>query len=273
MTNLADILLTFSRLDLLSVVDILLVASVIYGVLYLVRGTRALLLLRGALLAFALIFLLSNFLQLTAFNWLMSLALPAFLISIPVIFHPEIRRGLERLGRPGRFFGGPVVQTEVTQLITHICRAADRLIEQKQGALIVLEGEIPLDEAISTGVALDSLVSTELLVTIFYQGTTLHDGAVIIRANRIAAAACVLPMAGDLRDRRLGMRHRAGVGVTDNTDAVAVVISEEMGTISLAYSGRIIRHLDNARLNRLLHTFYTPRSGFTWGTLFRRDGS
>jgi len=260
MTDLTDVLLTFSRLDFFSVVDILLVTAVIYGVLYLVRGTRALLLLRGAIVAAILIFLLSNFFQLTAFNWLMSNLLPAFLISIPVIFHPEIRRGLERLGRPGHLFGTPAVQTEVTRLITHICRATERLAEQNQGALIVLEREVPLDEVINTGVPVDSLVSTELLLTIFFPHTALHDGAVVIRGNRIVAAACVLPLAADLHDRRIGTRHRAAVGVTESSDAVAVVVSEETGAISLAYSGRMIRNLDEGRLNRLLHTFYTPRS-------------
>jgi diadenylate cyclase len=270
MTNLSDILLTFSRLDLISVVDILLVALIIYGVLMLLRGTRAMLLVRGALLVTLIIFLLSNFFRLTAFNWLMSTALPAFFISIPVIFQPEIRRALERLGRPGRFFGGPVIQAEVTHLITHICRTAERLKKEQRGGLIVLEGEIPLDDVIATGVRLDSVVSTELLVTIFDPHTTLHDGAVVIRGNRIAAAACVLPMADEMKDRRLGMRHRAAVGITESTDAVAVVVSEETGTISLAYSGRIIRHLDDARLSRLLHTFHTPHTGLTWGHLFRR---
>ncbi len=270
MTDLTDILLTFSRLDLLNVVDILLVASIIYAVLYLVQGTRAVLLLRGALVAGILLFLLSNFFQLTAFNWLMRNLLPAFLISIPVIFHPEIRRGLERLGRPGHLFGNPVIQTEVTRLITHICRTSQRLSEQRIGALIVLERDVPLTEIINTGVAIDSLISTELLTTIFFPNTALHDGAVIIRGTRIVAAACVLPLSDNLRDRRLGTRHRAGVGVTESSDAVSVIVSEETGDISLAYSGRIIRHLDDGRLNRLLHTFYASHSHLSLDILGRR---
>jgi diadenylate cyclase len=147
--------------------------------------------------------------------------------------------------------------------------------EQRLGALMVFERESGLQEVIETGVPIDSRISPELLVTLFYTNTPLHDGAVIIRGDRIMAAATVLPLAADLRDRRLGTRHRAAVGVTETTDAIAVVISEESGVISLAYNGRLIRHLDEGRLNRLLHAFYGPpqeRGFWQWLRGRRRPG-
>jgi diadenylate cyclase len=270
MQNLNDLLLTFTRFDLTSALDVLLVAFVIYGVLYLVRGTQAVQLLRGVMLLVILLFGLSQFFELTAFGWLISNAVPALLISIPVIFAPEIRRGLERLGRTGLLFGRPQPEEVLTRIINQICRASQRMSERRHGALIVLERETGLQELIDTGVAMDAVISAELLTTIFYPNTALHDGAVVIRGERIISAASVLPLASDLRDRRLGTRHRAAVGVTESSDAIAVVVSEETGIISLAYNGRIIRHLDEARLNRLLHAFYGPVQATGLRGRFRR---
>ncbi|MDQ4077129.1 MAG: diadenylate cyclase CdaA [Chloroflexota bacterium] len=270
--NIQDLLLVFEVFDLLDVVDILLVALVIYGVLYLLRGTQAMQLLRGLLVIGVLIYLLSNQLELTAFNWLITSSLPAFLVAIPVVFQQEIRRGLERLGRTGFFLGGSASESDITRAINRVARAAQRLADLKLGALIVFERESGLQEIIETGVPVDSLISPELLVTLFYTNTPLHDGAVIVRGDRIVAAATVLPLAATLRDRRLGTRHRAAVGITETTDAIAVVVSEETGIISMAYNGRLIRHLDEGRLNRLLHAFYGPpqETGFWQWLLGRR---
>lgn len=270
MQNLNDLFLTFTRFDLTSALDIMLVALVIYGVLYLVRGTQAVQLLRGVMLLVIALFVLSLFFELTAFGWLISNAVPALLISIPVIFQPEIRRGLERLGRTGLLFGRAAPEEMLTRVINHICRACQRMSERRHGALIVLERETGLQELIDTGVQMEATVSPELLTTIFYPNTALHDGAVIVRGERIMAAAVVLPLASDLRDRRLGTRHRAAVGVTESSDAIAVVVSEETGIVSLAYNGRIIRHLDEARLNRLLHAFYGPPTAGGLRNWFRR---
>jgi diadenylate cyclase len=255
---LQDLLLTFSGFGLTDIVDILLVGAVIYGILYLVRGTQAVQLLRGVLVLVIFIIILSNQFELTAFSWLIRNSLPALFVAIPVIFQPEIRRGLERLGRTGIFFPGAASEPEVTRAINRVARAAQRLSDMQLGALIVFEREGGLQDMIDTGVPLDSRISTELLITIFFTNTPLHDGAVIIRGDRIVAAAAVLPLAADVRDRRLGTRHRAAVGITEQTDALAVVVSEETGIISLAYNGRLIRHLDEGRLNRLLHAFYGP---------------
>ncbi|MBA3534360.1 MAG: TIGR00159 family protein [Ardenticatenales bacterium] len=256
---LEDILLSFSTFQPSDAIDILLVTLVIYGVLYFVRGTQAVQLLRGVMVLVVTIIFLSTYFKLTAFNWLIRNSLPGLFVAIPVIFQPEIRRGLERLGRTSLFFQGNVPEPEITRTINRVCRAAQRLSDTRLGALIVFERESGLQDIINTGVLIDSLVTPELLLTIFFTNTPLHDGAVIIRANRIMAAASVLPLAADLRDRRLGTRHRAAVGVTDSTDAIVVVVSEETGTISLAYNGRLIRHLDEGRLNRLLHAFYGPQ--------------
>jgi diadenylate cyclase len=271
MTSLDDLFLTFTRFNWTSVIDILLVALVIYAVLYLVRDTQAIQLLRGIILLGILVFFLTQFFRLTAFSWLISNTIQVLLIAIPVIFQPEIRRGLERLGRTGLLFGRSTPEATLTRVINYVSRASQRLSERRHGALMVFERETGLQEIIDTGVAMDALVSPELLTTIFYPNTSLHDGAVIIRGDRIASAAAVLPLASDLGDRRLGTRHRAAVGVTEGSDAIAVIVSEETGIISLAYNGRIIRHLDEGRLNRLLHAFYGPpaRTGFRqW---LRRD--
>lgn len=253
-----DLILTLTTFDYFDLIDILLVGLIIYGVLYLMRGTQAVQLLRGMIFLVIIVAILSDQFQLTAFSWLIQVMVPALLVAIPVIFQPEIRRGLERLGRTGLFLRGYASESELTRTINKVCRACKRLSEMRDGALIVFERDASLQELINTGVIVDSEVSPQMLLTIFYKSTPLHDGALIIRENRIAAATVVLPLTSDLRDHRLGTRHRAAVGVTESTDAIVVVVSEETGTISLAYNGRLIRYLDEGRLNRLLHAFYGP---------------
>lgn len=269
-----DLFLTLTTFDYFDFIDILLVGLIIYGVLYLMRGTQAVQLLRGMIFLVIFIAILSDQFKLTAFSWLIQQILPAILLAIPVIFQPEIRRGLERLGRTGLFFRGYAIESELTRTINKICRACKRLSEMKDGALIVFERDTSLQELINTGIIVDCVVSPQMLLTIFYKSTPLHDGAVIIRDNRIASATVVLPLTSDLGDHRLGTRHRAAVGVTESTDAIAVVVSEETGTISLAYNGRLIRYLDEERLNRLLHAFYGPskESGIRgWWSRVRPD--
>jgi diadenylate cyclase len=256
--SLEDLLLTFATFSYADVIDILLVALVIYAVLYLVRGTQAVQLLRGMMILVILIIILSNQFKLRAFSWLIQNLLPALFFAIPVIFQPEIRRGLERLGRTWLFFPSTTPESELTRTINKVCRAAKRLSDIKHGALIVFERDINLQALIDTGLIVDANISPELLVTIFNKTTPLHDGAIIIRENRIASATVVLPLATNLGEHRLGTRHRAAVGVSESTDAIVVVVSEETGTISLAYNGRLIRNLDEGRLNRLLHAFYGP---------------
>lgn len=262
---LEEITFIFSRLDWLSVLDILLVALVVYSLLALVRGTQAVVLLRGIIFVVIVVVLLTSILELRAFSWLLRSSLPALVISIPVIFAPELRRALERVGRAGTGLNlSGAREAEIEPVIEALTGTAVRLSERRHGGLIVIERQVGLKNYADTGVALDAAVTVELLVQIFYPNTPLHDGAVIIKGPRILAAACVMPLtSGETADRQMGLRHRAALGVTEVSDAVAVVISEETGTISVAHNGRMIQRLDAARLRHILAAFYRPRGTST----------
>lgn len=249
----------FARFNLSSIVDILLVALVFLGLFYLVRGTRAVILLRGILLvAFATV-LASTLFDLTAFNWLIRNSIPALLVAIPVIFQPELRRALERLGRPRTLLGGSTTDA-TTKFLATLSRAAGALSRMQCGALLVIEGRTGLQEYMDTGIKLDAELSVDLVLTIFNKATNLHDGAVMIRDERLYAASCMLPLSESTDvDRDLGTRHRAALGVTESTDAISIVVSEETGAISVAHNGRLIRNLDEGNLNRLLTNLYTGR--------------
>jgi diadenylate cyclase len=264
----SDILWILSHFQLRDLVDILIVTAIFWGLLFLVRGTRAMALMRGVLLLVIAVVLASNFFSLTAFNWLIRNTLPALLVAVPVIFQPELRRALERLGRGGGLISLPSAEAEGIKASRHIARAAQLLSERKHGALIVLERETGLQEYVDTGVPIDGEVSAELLLTIFQPNTALHDGAAIIRGDRIVAAACIMPLAETSRVRRgLGLRHRAAVGITEQSDALATIVSEETGTISLARYGRLVSDLDESRLRELLRSSYRRQ----WsGNLSRR---
>jgi len=248
--------------NLLSLVDILLVATVIFALLFVLRGSQAINLLRGVVLLTVIVFLLSSVLRLRAISWLLRAVLPALLFAIPVIFQPEIRRALDRLGRASTLLSSSNRREDVRTIVDAIVTASQSLSEKHFGGLIVIEREVGLREVIDTGVAMDAYLSYELLVQIFFKDTPLHDGAVILRGNIISAAACVLPLSteANLTDRQLGLRHRAAIGVTETSDAVAVVVSEETGGISVVQNGRIIRRLDAARLRNILMAFYRPRT-------------
>lgn len=182
------------------------------------------------------------------------------LVAIPVIFQPELRRALERLGRTGPFIGRTSREDAVQHVIFEVVMAAEMMAREQTGALIVLEGNTGLEEHMESGERIDAAVSARLLMTIFFSGTPLHDGAVIIRGEQIIAAGCVLPLTSrTLADSSLGTRHRAAAGITEQNDALAIVISEETGIISVARNGRIVRRLDGQRLRRILETFYRPR--------------
>ncbi|HLB64152.1 MAG TPA: diadenylate cyclase CdaA [Anaerolineales bacterium] len=264
MSTLIDELVFFiQRLDWLSLLDLVLVAAVFYFVLSLVRGTQAAVLMRGMVLLILVITLLTTLLPLPAFSWLLRTALPALLVAIPVIFAPEIRRALERLGRAGFLRSLGQASTQIERTINAICSASGRLADHRHGALIVIERENRLEEYLDTGVRLDALLTSQLLLQIFYVNTPLHDGAAIIRGDRIAAAACVLPLSagGTLSrspERQMGLRHRAALGISEVSDAVAVIVSEESGAISVTHNGRMIRRLDLNRLRNILTAFYSP---------------
>jgi len=262
---ISNLLFVFQRLNWLSVLDILLVAGIFFGLLYSVRDTQAMSLLRGMIFLFVLLALLTSLVALPAFSWLVSNALPALLLSIPVIFAPEIRRALERIGRAGAFVPPAArVSSAKTELaIQAIVNAAARLSARQHGALIVLQRVESLEGYIETGVRMDARVTPELLLQTFYPNTPLHDGAAIIADGKLVAAACVMPLSssGILNrspERQMGLRHRAALGISEATDAVAVVVSEETGSISIAHSGRMIRRIDPERLENILMAFYRP---------------
>jgi diadenylate cyclase len=252
---MANILYALNRLDAVSVVDILLVALLLYAGLFIIRGTPAVQLLRGLLVLIALTGLLSNFLHLTAFNWLIRNTLPALLLSIPVIFQPELRRALERIGRAGSWLDRPVAG-DPQHTIAEIARAVGSLAKQRIGALVVIEQKTGLQQFVDTGVTINGVLSSELLETIFFKNSALHDMAVIVRGDHIVAAGCVLPLTeNEFPDRQYGTRHRAAIGVTEQSDAISVVVSEETGAISIARNGRMVRNLDEARLRNILQLF------------------
>ena len=262
---LNNLLFIFQRLDWLGVIDILLVTFVFFGVLYLVRGTQALILLRGVILILVLVVLITNVANLPAFSWLVRTALPAMVFVIPVIFAPEIRRALERIGRAGTFFRASKKNAgeEMQLTIQAVVAAAARLSARQHGALIILERFDDLEDYIRSGVILRSEVTSEMLLQIFYPNTPLHDGAVIIRGKKIIAAACVMPLSASgilahTPEQQMGLRHRAALGISEVTDSIAVVVSEQTGAISIAHAGRIIRRLDVERLENILVAFYNP---------------
>ncbi len=264
----------FGRSD---IPDVLIVAVILFAASLLLRGSQATPLLRGTIVVILILGLLTTVLDWIAFRWLLNHLVIATVIAIPVIFQPELRRALERVGRTGvsDFFSRTPAFSPEEQMIEAICATASRLSERRHGALIVLERGEPLDEFIATGVPLDSDISPQLLLTIFWPKTELHDGAVIVREGRVASAASVLPLSSgrNLADRKLGTRHRAGLGISEVSDALCVIVSEETGRISVTNRGRMIRRLDAARLRTMLTALYTnsqPDIQWPWTPLVIR---
>lgn len=244
-----------SSITPLDIVDILLVTFIIFGLLLLIRGTRAVQVLRGFILLALIFLVLASIIELPAFSWLVQTTLPLLLVSIPVIFQPEIRRALEQLGRTGSFFR-LFQRNETRPIVLAVKDACLRLSQRRHGALIVFERDTGLQEYIDTGILMNAVASPELLLTIFNKHTELHDGAVIIRGDYLAASACVMPLStSSLSDRQMGLRHRAALGISEVSDAVAVVVSEETGQVSIAHNGRIIRRQDPSRLDEILDAF------------------
>ncbi len=255
---MTDFIWVIQRLNWLAVIDIALVSLVFFGVLLLVRATQAVPLIRGMLVLGAITLLLGGTAQLPTFNLIMRTALPALLVAIPVIFQPELRRALERLGRVNEMLVAPR-RTELEVMVHKISDAAQRLAARRHGALIVIERDTGLQDLIDTGVPLDAELTPDILLTIFDPHTPLHDGGVIIRHGRVAAAGCVLPLtASTPEDARIGLRHRAGIGVTEGTDAIAVIVSEERGSISIAHNGRLIRRIEPDHLESALIALAQP---------------
>ena len=250
-----------------SLVDILLVAILVYLLIKLVQGTRAGNFVRGIIIALLFLGLIALSSDLTAFNWIISNALPVLVIFIPVIFAPEIRRIIEKIGRARhlRDLFAPTARNAqnmyaVCDVVTDACK---KLSDLKEGALIIMEYFDDTTKLITAGTKIDAIVSSNLLQQIFYPNTPLHDGAVMIRAGRIYAAACIMPLTAknmlqNEQDRHIGLRHRAAIGASENSDCLAVVVSEETGYISICRKGEMQRNITPERLNEILKEAYKP---------------
>ncbi len=249
-----------SEIRVLDILDVLIVTVLIYQLLILIRGTRAVQLVLGLMVLF-IAYGASRYLGLYTLQYILGYVGLVIPIALLVLFQPELRRMLEQLGRGGVLVTGfaphGLGREEIIRLVNDVGRASRVLAMRKIGALFVLERRTGLADFIETGIKLDALVTVQLLINLFFPNSPLHDGAVIIRGNRVTAAGCLLPLSENpTLGRTLGTRHRAGLGITEVTDAVAVIISEETGAISLAKDGELLRGLSEEELkSELLRLF------------------
>jgi len=251
------LLAALRSLDIINIIDIAIVGFVLYKLIMLIKGTRAVQLIKG--LAVLLIASnLSRWLHLNTIHWVLQNAWTVLFVALPVVFQPELRRALEQLGR-GKFFARPLSslgEEARNRLIGEIVRGMEALSRDRTGTLLVIERETGLNDFVETGIKLDGVVSAEFLVNLFVPKTPLHDGAVIIRGDRVLAAGCFLPLSESPHiSKQLGTRHRAAIGISEQSDALALVVSEETGVISLAEDGRLIRYLDEKTLREWLAKF------------------
>jgi len=251
-----------AQLDWRSVLDISIVGVIVYWLLTLIQGTTAVMLVRGIVLLLLFGTIFANLFNLTVLTWLLRNSIPALIVSIPILFQPELRRALEQIGRAGGFLPHAATLTNAGHIIDVVAVATRRLAERRWGALIVLERETALGEYAETGVPIDGTLSVELLLNIFFPNAPLHDGAVIVRADRLVAAGAVLPLQeAQTNLPHYGTRHRAALGITEQTDALTIVVSEETGRISLARAGHLVGNLDEDKLRKALANVYRPMVG------------
>ena len=254
-----DIRDSLERLDGAAALDIFIIAAIIYALLMALRGTTAMTLLRGGVAIVCLLFLLGRILELSVVNFLIRNSLPGLVLGVIVIFQPEIRRALERMGRTGvrRW----LTSSANDEALNEIATAVTELSRLRHGAIVVLERSTGLEEVIDTGVRIDAGLNAKLIEGIFYPNSPLHDKALIVRDERIVAAACTLPVAMGAATASLGTRHRAALGITEQTDAIAIVVSEQSGAISIAQDGRLIRLRDETRVRSTLEALISPGAG------------
>ncbi|PRR72532.1 diadenylate cyclase CdaA [Neomoorella humiferrea] len=255
-------ILSLNIIDFLRItLDISIVAFVIYKFIMLIRGTRAVQLIKG-LVVLVVASVIAERLNLTTINWLLSQLRLVIVVALPVVFQPELRRALEQLGR-GKFFARPLTTLgaeDMEKLISELVRAVQVLAKNRTGALIVIERETGLNDYIETGIRVDGVVSAELLINIFVPLTPFHDGAAIIRGDRVVAAGCFLPLSeSPYLSKQLGTRHRAALGISEISDAVVLVVSEETGVISVAEGGKLTRFLEEKSLRELLQSLLLPQ--------------
>lgn len=244
--------------DFRTIVDILVVTALFYWVLWVAQGTRALSVIRGIVFLFLLLFVSGEVLGLKTLQAILATIWPALIVAIPVIFAPELRRAFEQLGHAGSWLKSPFPsqdESTLEHMIDEVVRASYQLSRLRYGALVVIERETNLQDFVDRGVAINADISRQLLINIFFPNSPLHDAAVVIGSYRILAASVVLPLTDNISaSSSLGTRHRAGVGITEESDAISVIVSEETGQMSVAHSGRLIRNLDQDRLRRVLRT-------------------
>lgn len=252
MSDIQSLLSIIKNIELANVFDILIVSYLLYKAYTLIKKTRAEQLIKGLILII-IVTNLSKRLGLLTLYWIIQNTLTVGLISLVIIFQPELRKALEHLGR-SKLMTGKFLETgeAIEKVVDEITIAAINLSSSKTGALMIIEQETGLNDFLESGVKIDAIVTSALLENIFVENTPLHDGAVIIRKDRIVAAACVLPLTEHDERKNFGTRHRAGIGITENSDAIAVVVSEETGNISLSINGKLTRNYNAERLKNVL---------------------
>ncbi len=249
----------FEQFDVTSAIDITIISLILFWLLMLLRGTTAMSVMRGVFILLIAAFALARIFDLRVLNFLLRNSFIGILIALPIIFQPELRRALERVGRTGaRAFGASVSNPGTLGAVTD---ASADMAKQRIGALLVIERETGLQDYIETGIAVDAVPSPELIEGIFFPNSPLHDGAVVLRGNRVVAAGVTLPLSDNTLPGELGTRHRAGLGITEQTDAVSVIVSEETGQISVAAEGRMHTRLDEQRLRALLERLLAGHNG------------
>ncbi len=254
------------------IIDVLVISFVVYKIFDFLKQTRAEQLLKGIAILLVLT-KISEWLQLYTVNWILSNTMTVGTIAILVVFQPELRRGLEYLGRTSIFTGNlaEIQENEAKHTVKSILDAVASLSRQKIGAILVIERRTGLNEIIDTGTKMDSIVSAELLINIFIPNTPLHDGAVIIKDDRIRAAACFLPLSENMTiSKEMGTRHRAALGMSERSDSLSIVVSEETGVISIAEHASISRHLDIDTLETILMEIYRRSEDRSIGNFWRR---
>ena len=246
-----------SSIGLNDVLDILIVAFLVYKVLGFIRETRAEQLAKGIVVLVGAT-LLSNFFDLYTLHWLLSGVMTVGLVALVVIFQPELRRALEHLGR-SRFVNimNDIDKEDAKRMVTEMVNAVETMSASRTGALMVIEKEITLNDIVETGTVIDARISAEMIGNVFYEGAPLHDGAMIIRGSRLYAAGCVLPLTQNKElSKELGTRQRAGIGITENSDALVIIVSEETGVISMAQNGVLTRFMDGKSIEKILLDMY-----------------
>lgn len=255
-----DITGIIASIGITDIIDIIIVAYLLYRMFGFIKETRAQQLFRGVLLIL-LVFVLSQIFNLNLLNWVLKSLITVGLIALVVLFQPEMRRGLEQIGRRGaiRSQFKDIGKEKIYSTVHIILDAVEDFSSAKTGALIAIEGETMLNDIIETGVVINADMSVRLLGNLFYEGSPLHDGAVVIRGIKVYAASCVLPLTARTSiGGNLGTRHRAGVGLSEVSDAFVIIVSEETGAISVARGGELKRFLDIKTLEKMLLDMYIP---------------